>query len=166
MAFIVENSNIISFAEYTDVLNTDVRLFDSNESLTDDTVEASLIRSTARILDNIRNTDWWQGLYGQHTGSVSHIDIPNPDPDRIKSRTSDFTDLCVYWALSDYILPSIADFGDVDSNERQKMGYYRNRADELFLELINAGDWYDFDNDGSVQTDEKRQGNLTLKRIR
>lgn len=166
MAFIVENNITISFAEFTDVFKTDVRLFDSNESLTDDTVEASLIRCTSRILDNIRNTDWWQGLYSQHTGSVNRIDIPNPDPDRIKSRLNDFTDLCVYWALSDYILPSIADFGDVDSNERQKMGYYKNRADELFLELVNAGDWYDFDNDGSVQTDEKRQGNLTLKRVR
>jgi hypothetical protein len=32
--------------------------------------------------------------------------------------------------------------------------------------LVNAGDWYDFDNDGTVQTDEKRRGNLRLKRIR
>lgn len=166
MAFIVENDQTISFAEYSDVLAADVRLFDSNESLTDDTVEASLIRCTSRILDNIRNTDWWQSLYSQNTGSVNRINIPSPDADRIKTRLDDFTDLCVYWALSDYILPSIADFGDVDSNERQKMGYYKNRADALFLELVNAGDWYDFDDDGTVQTEEKRRGNLTLKRVR
>lgn len=166
MAFIVESSNTISFAEFSDVSSTDVRLFDSNESLTDDSVEDALIRCTSRILDNIRNTEWWQGLYGSHTDSVNRIDIPKPDPDRIIDRKEDFTDLCVYWALSDYILPSIADFGEADSNERQKMGYYRNRADRLFLELVNSGDWYDFDNDGTVQTDEKRRGNAALKRIR
>lgn len=166
MSFIVEDSTTISFAEYSDVHATDRRLFDSNESLTDDSVEEALIRCTSRILDNIRNTEWWQNLYGQHNGSVNRLDIPKPNPDRIVDRRADFTDLCVYWALSDYILPSIADFGEADSNERQKMGYYKNRADALFLELVNAGDWYDFDDDGSVQTDEKRRGNLRLKRIR
>lgn len=166
MAFIVENSETISFAEFSDVQSTDTRLFDSNESLTDDSVEDSLIRCTSRILDTIRNTDWWQSLYGKHNGSVNRLDIPSPDPDKIIARKDDFTDLCVYWALSDYILPSIADFGDAESNERQKMGYYRNRADSLLMELVNAGDWYDFDADGTVQTDEKRQGNLRLKRIR
>jgi hypothetical protein len=166
MAFIVEDSVTISFADYSDVVKCDQRLFDSNESLTDDNVEEHLIRSTQRILTSIKNTDWWQGLYGTHNGSVNRLDIPTPDPDRIAARENDFTDLCVYWALSDFILPSIADFGDADNNERQKMGYYKNRADRLFEELVNAGDWYDFDNDGTVQTDEKRRGNLRLKRIR
>lgn len=166
MAFIVEDSNTISFAEYSDVAATDPRLFDSHDSLTDDTVETALIRATARILDNIKNTEWWQNLYVTHTGSVSRKDIPKPDPDKIADRTADFTDLCVYWALSDYILPGIADFGDDDSNERQKMGYYRNRADRLFQELINSGDWYDFDGDATIQTDEKEFGNYRLRRIR
>ena len=167
MAFIVESSNTISFAEFSDVTAKDVRLFDSNESLTDDSVEDALIRCTSRILDNIRTTEWWQNLYTQHTtGSVNRIDIPRPDADKIIDRQDDFTDLCVYWALADYILPSIADFGDAESNERQKMGYYRNRADRLFQELVNSGDWYDLDNDGIVQTDEKRRGNLHLKRVR
>lgn len=166
MAFIVEDSNTISFAEYSDVFAADPRLFDSHESLTDDTVETACIRATTRILDNVKHTDWWQSLYTKHTGSVNRKDIPNPDPDNIQARQADFTDLCVYWALSDYILPGIADFGDDDSNERQKMGYYRNRADRLFQELINAGDWYDFDGDATIQTDEKEFGNFRLRRVR
>ena len=166
MGFIVESSNTISFAEFSDVQSIDRRLFDSNESLTDDVVEDLLIRCTTRILDNIRNSEWWQNLYVQHSGSVNRLDIPRPDADRIIERKDDFTDLCVYWALADYILPSIADFGEAESNERQKMGYYRNRADVLFQELVNAGDWYDFDNDSTVQTDEKRRGNLRLVRVR
>lgn len=167
MAFIVESSSVVSFAEYQDVLDQDARLFESNESLTDDIVEDALIRSTQRILTRIKNTDWWQNLYVKHNaGSVNRLDIPNPDPNKIQARQDDFTDLCVYSSLAERILPSIADFGDEDNAERRKMGYYENRATELFMEIIRAGDWYDFDADGTIQTDEKREGNLKLQRIR
>ena len=166
MAFIVENSNTISFAEFTDVTSRDQRLFDNNESLTLDFVEDALERTTSRLLENIKTTDWWQRSYGVHNGSVNRLDIPAPDADKIKDRQDDFTDLCVYRALADYILPAVADFGDPDSAERAKMGYYEQRATQLFLELVNAGDWYDFDNDGTVQTDEKSRAYMTLKRVR
>ncbi|MDB4337163.1 hypothetical protein N9991_00275 [bacterium] len=166
MAFIVENSNTISFAEFTDVTARDQRLFDNNESLTLDFVEDALERTTSRLLENIKTTEWWQRSYGTHNGSVNRLDIPPPDADRIKSRQTDFTDLCVYRALADYILPAVADFGDPENAERQKMGYYENRATQLYLELVNSGDWYDFDDDGTVQTDEKSRGYMSLKRVR
>lgn len=166
MAFIVEDSNTISFAEYSDVTDRDQRLFEKNESLTIDFVENSLIRATNRILENIKVTDWWQRMYLRENNSVARIDIPVPDADKILSRHEDFTDLCVYRALADYILPSVADFGDPESSERQKMGYYENRATQLFLELVRSGDWYDFDGDDTVQTDEKSVGHISLKRIR
>lgn len=166
MAFIVESSNVISFAEYQDVLDQDSRLFESNESLTDDSVEDALIRSTQVILNRIKTTDWWQGLYSVHNSGVNRLDIPTPNPNRIIARQDDFTDLCVFTALAERVLPSIADFGDEDSAERRKMGYYENRATELFMELIRSGDWYDFDGDSTVQTDEKRMGNIRLMRIR
>jgi hypothetical protein len=166
MAFIVENSNTVSFAEFTDVTARDQRLFDNNESLTLDFVEDALIRTTDRLLENIKSTEWWQRMYTSRTGSVNRLDIPTPDADRIISRQADFTDLCVYRALADYILPAVADFGDPANAEREKMGYYENRATKLFLELVNSGDWYDFDNDGTVQTVEKSRGRETLKRIR
>ena len=166
MAFIVEDSNTVSFAEFTDVTARDQRLFDNNESLTLDFVEDALERTTSRLLENIKTTEWWQRSYGVHNGSVNRLDIPAPDADRIKTRHSDFTDLCVYRALADYILPAVADFGDPENAERQKMGYYKNRATSLYLELVNSGDWYDFDNDGTVQTDEKSRGHIALKRVR
>jgi hypothetical protein len=72
----------------------------------------------------------------------------------------------VYVALSEFILPSIADFGNEDNAERQKMGYYKQKADELFGELVTAGDWYDFDDDGTIQSDEKSPGQYNLKRVR
>jgi hypothetical protein len=169
MAFIIENSITISFAEYDDVLAQDTRLFDSNEGLTDDVVETALIRATDRILNRVRASGWWRDYYVKRDSSTSFTtvaDIPAVDPDRILSRKDDFTELCVATALSDYILPQVADFGDDADSERNKMGYYQTRAEALFGELIIAGDWYDFDDDGTIQSDEKDPGFFNLRRRR
>lgn len=169
MAFITENNTVVSFAEYTDVLDKDQRLFDSNEGLTDEVVENALERATQRILSKISSSDWWKSYYVKRdpdTEYKTRADIPSVDVDKIKSRQADFTELCVYTALSDYILPQVADFGDEQDSERNKMGYYANRAEALFGELINAGDWYDFDDDGTIQSAEKSPGHYNLKRVR
>ena len=166
MAFIVESGSVIAFAEFADLVKRDQRLLDNNESLTDDFCEDTLIRSTTRILERIRGTDWWRTLYRKKFSNVNPKDIPAPNPNLIVGRIEDFTDLCVYTALAEYILPAVADFGNADSSERQKMGYYENRALSLFGELITFGDWYDWDDDGTVETDEKEFGQFALKRIR
>lgn len=169
MAFIIENNTVVSFAEFTDVLAKDQRLFEANEGLADDIVENQLIRATERILSKIRATQWWTDYYVKRdTATVFNTvaDIPAVNPNRIKARQNDFTDLCIYLALADYILPQIADFGNEDSAERQKMAYYTQRSDTLFGELITAGDWYDFDNSGAISSSEKSPGQFNLKRVR
>jgi hypothetical protein len=170
MAFIVEDNNIISFAEFQDVQDRDQRLFDNNESLTDDVVENLLIRATERILSKIRSTQWWGSYFlindNGATTIVTRADIPSPDANKIIGRSSDFTDLCVFSALADYILPFVADFGTEINAEREKMGYYKNKSDELFMELISAGDWYDFDDSGAISASEKLPGQINLKRVR
>lgn len=168
MAFVVENNTVISFAEFQDVLQKDQRLFEANEGLTDDTVDALLIRSTERILTKMRSSDWWQSYYVQRSGSTisSVADIPALDPNLIRDRQNDFTDLCIYTALAEYILPLVADFGNEDSAERKKMGYYTQKADSLFGELVTAGDWYDFDDDDTISSNEKQPGKYNLKRVR
>jgi hypothetical protein len=169
MAFITENSTVISFAEYDDVVARDQRLFDSNESLTDDVVETSLIRATERILSKIRSSAWWIDYYVRRTSNQTYqtkADIPALDTDLIIARQNDFTDLCVYTALSEFILPLVADFGNEENAERQKMGYYTTKAESLLNELLSAGDWYDFDNDGTIESSEKSPGSINLKRVR
>lgn len=169
MAFVTENDTVISFAEFQDVVDKDQRLFEANEGLSDDIVDAQLIRATERILTKIRSSGWWKSYYINRDSTTVYrtiADVPAVDPDKIIARQNDFTDLCVYMALNEFILPSIADFGRDDNAERQKMGYYTNKADRLFGELISAGDWYDFDNDGTVQSDEKQPGGYNLKRVR
>jgi hypothetical protein len=167
MAFISSGQTVLSFAEYQDVVDRDQRIFEANEGLTIDVVEDQLIRTTERILTEFRASDWWRDYYiSNASGSVSRVDIPALDATKIVDRKSDFTDLCVYKALSEYILPNIADFGNEDSAERQKMEYYTSRASRLFTELVIAGDWYDFDDDGTVQSTEKLRGVSNLRRVR
>jgi hypothetical protein len=169
MAFITESGTVTSFAEFQDVVNKDQRLFEANEGLSDDIVDQQLIRATERILSKIRSSPWWRSYYVTRDSATVYntaADIPAVNPDRIKARLNDFTDLCVYVALGELILPSIADFGNEDNAERQKMGYYTNKAETLFGELITNGDWYDFDNSGTISSAEKSPGQYNLKRVR
>lgn len=169
MAFLTSGSTVLSFAEYQDVLDRDERLFDANEGLTEDVVETLLVRSTERILSLLRATDWWVDYYVTRSSSTTYrtqADVPALDAARIESRQNDFTDLCVYYSLYEYILPKIADFGTEDNSERNKIGYYQQKFDKLFGELIAAGDWYDFDNSGVIASSEKSPGVYNLKRIR
>jgi len=102
MAFVTENNIVISFAEYSDVLLQDQRLFEVNEGLSDDVVEPFLVRATERILTKLRTSAWWRSY----------------------------------------------------------------RAESLFMELVEAGDWYDFDNSGTVTSSERTPGLINLKRVR
>lgn len=167
MAFIIEDTQVVSFADYSDVAARDQRLFDSNEGLTDDVVEDALIKATDRLLNKISASGWWKDYYRKRDSSITSVaDIPSVDANNVIARQGDFTELCVCIGLADYILPQVADFGDETDNERAKMGYYQNRADSLFEELIRAGDWYDFNEDSTVQSIEKDPGFISLRRVR
>lgn len=169
MPFVEEAGEITSFAEFQDVVNKDQRLFEANEGLSDDIIETQLIRATERILTKLRSSSWWRAYFVNRNTTVTintAADVPALDASRIIARQNDFTDLCVYVALSEFILPSIADFGNEDNAERQKMGYYKQKADELYGELVTAGDWYDFDDDGTITSAEKSPGQYNLKRVR
>ena len=156
MAFVYVDDMIESFAEFQDVLDHDQRLFDSNEGLSDTVVYPLLVRSTERILTKIQSTQWYKD------------NAPNTtiDPTYILTRHNDFTDLCVYTAMSQYILPLIADFGTPDNAEIEKMKFYENKMNQLFGELIEDGDWYDWDNDGQINPSEVKPGRTLPRRIR
>lgn len=168
MAFIKSGTTVTSFAEYQDVIDQDQRLFLSNEGLTDDIVEQHLTRATERILSKLRTTAWWQDYYVKRSPAniMTVADIPALNPSKIKDRYNDFTELCVSMALADYILPNVADFANEDSAERKKMGYYKSRAENLFEELVSAGDWYDFDGSGAISQTERQPGVYNIKRVR
>lgn len=175
MAFILSLGSVIAFAEYTDVTACDQRLFEANEAISDaNMVEDLTEKATKRILQLIRNSDWWRRYYlieatdnqRRATETRSFADVPLPDANRIRARTSDFTDLCVYLTLYEYLLPKVADFSREDNAEVRKIGFYQTKFDNLFRELINDGSWYDWDNDGVVEQLEKLPTRSNLVRQR
>lgn len=174
MAFITSGGNVIAFAEYTDVTDTDQRVFEANEGLTESIVEDMTERATTRILYLIRNTTWWATYYLQQSGggvdssiyTSGGILVPLPNPNLIKGRQQDFTDLCVFYTLAQYLYPKIADFSNEDNAEKRKIGFYETKFSKLFQELIDSGDWYDFNNTGTVTAAEKMPTRTNLQRIR
>lgn len=168
MAFIKILGNTVSFADHDDMLAADQRLFETNEGLTDTIIEDLLTKATGRILTRLRASEWWVSYYINRSSSTltSLADVPALNPNKVVGRQSDFTDLCIATAMSEYILPKIADFGSQDNAEMNKMAYYAARADKLFGELITAGDWYDFDGNTTVESNEKKPGIYNLKRVR
>jgi hypothetical protein len=170
MAFIETTTNFVSFAQYTDMTETDSRLFVANEALTEDVVTDLLVRSSAKILSNIRSTDWWRSYFVIQDKGATTIrtvaDIPSPSGLKIQARRDDFTDLCCFYTMYYYILPKVADFGSDDNDEKQKLGYYEQKYIQLFNELITAGDWYDFDGTGTILSSEMTPGVVQMKRIR
>jgi hypothetical protein len=168
MSFIISGNTFRSFAEYQDVLDRDQRLFESNEGLTEEVVEDMLIRASERLLVRIGATDWWRDYQFKRDASLRRDIrlVPAVNALKIVTRRADFTDLCVYLALAEYILPKVADFANQDSAEVQKIKYYQDRSDKLFNELIEAGDWYDFAGDGTVNTSDIAPSRLNLVRVR
>jgi hypothetical protein len=176
MAFINPGqSGVIAFAEYTDVTSTDQRLFEANEGIADQTMIEDLTeKATSRILQLIRNTSWWKRYYlieandAQRlaTNTRSTPDVPLPDPNLILGRQADFTDLCVYFTLYEYLLPKVADFSSQDNAEVVKIGVYRTKFDVLFRELLDDGTWYDFNGSGTITELEKLPTRTNLVRVR
>lgn len=167
MAFIQNSTTFFSFAAYEDFAAADLRLLAENESLTQESIEDALQKSTTRILEKIRASDWWRSYFIKRTPGLTKVEaITAPNPKLILSRQQVFTDLCVATAMHEIVLPSIADFSNESNAEVQKMGYYKDRAVDLLNELCESGDWYDFNADGNIQLDEKSSGFYVTKRIR
>lgn len=168
MPFIRSNNTLRSFAEYQDVVDRDQRLFEINEGLSELEIEDHLIRASNRLLARIRVSNWWRTYqFTRNPGLNNDIRlVPPVDGAKIIARQSDFTDLCVYLALEEYILPKFADFSKEDSADIIKIKYYVDKTEKLFDELIEAGDWYDFDADGTVEKTEKQPVKINLVRIR
>jgi len=169
MAFIRNAQQVFAFADYQDVIDQDARLFRENEGLSQEVVEQALVRATEKLVNRFSASAWWKNYYIRRDTTTffrTSADIPALDPLRIVSRQQTFTDLCVYTALAIYILPGVADFSNQDNAERQKIDFYTQQADIIFKELIEASDWYDFNSDGQVTSEEREPGIFNPKRVR
>ena len=176
MAFLTVDGSVVSYAEYTDVLQKDQRILESNEIIvpeesgfTDvtDFIEDMLEKATDRINTKIKASSWWFGYQGFNGQSVSNPALlPDFNPNRIITRKQDFTDMCVYYTFKEFLLPLIADFGNEESNEVAKIKYYDVKFNDIFNELLALADWYDFDGDGTVEDSEKAWTYAPVRRSR
>jgi hypothetical protein len=168
MAFNYNDTTFVSFATTAELQDRDQRLFEANEGLTTLIVDDLLAKASQRILTHIRNTDWWKEYQFTRNSSLGYDLrlLPSVNPDNIKAREQEFKDLNIYFAMAEYLLPRVADFGNETSAEMVKIKFYKDQFALLFDELMQSGDWYDFDADGSVETTEKQPSKLKLVRIR
>jgi len=149
--------NFISFANYSELTSRDQRLFEANEGLTSAVCEPLLTQASDRILVKIKQTEWWREYQFDLDSSLERDPrlLPDVNVYRIKGSEQDFKDLNIYFALAEYILPRVADFGNPESAEVAKINFYRDQFNTLFKEVIENGSWYDYDNDGTIEKDEK-----------
>jgi len=169
MAFVQTTTSVIALATYDDFVDRDNRILVENEALTQAVVEDLLVRSTERILTQLRASTWWYELQTTKNQSLtinSRADLPAVDAMSILSRKNDFTDLCVYHCMYEYALPRVADFGNENDAERQKIGYYQQKYNALFEELISDGSWYDFDGDDVLESTEFKPATVSPRRYR
>lgn len=169
MAFNYTDDTFVSFAVYADVVQRDARLFESNESINNSTtVNELMAKASQRILTKLRNTDWWKEYqFSRDTGLKRDMRLlPSVNPDNILAREQEFKDLNIYFAMIEYILPLCADFGNETSAEVVKIAYYRDQFENLFKEIVEAGDWYDFDADNTIETSEKAPSLVNRVRVR
>ena len=165
MAFVISGGNVISYAEANDLRDKDQRLFEANEftlaNLPDapptlnDYIEDLNIKATARINQKIRASSQWRDYLGYVGADYDINNIPAFNPNLILARKSDFTDMCAYYTLKEYLIPRIADFGNPESAEVMKIQYYESKFNDLFTELLGMMDWYDYDASGALGDNDK-----------
>jgi hypothetical protein len=168
MTFRIISGVFKSFASASDVTGRDPRFFEANEGVTTADIESALEQSSQRILTQIRNTDWWANYqFSRNTALNRDVRLlPVVDPLYILAREQEFKDLNVQFALLEYLYPSRADFGDETSAEVKKIAFYLDLYNKLFIEVIQAGDFYDFSKSGTITTDEKAPGWTNRVRVR
>ena len=165
MAFIIAGGNVVSYADASDIRDKDQRLFEANEfTLTNlpdapptvnDYIEDLATKATARINQKIRASSQWRQYLGYVGADYDINNIPAFNPNLILARKPDFTDMCAYYTLKEYLLPRVADFGNAESAEVQKIEYYTSKFNDLFTELLAMLDWYDYDASGALNDDDR-----------
>lgn len=168
MAFYFSYQTFVSFATYDDLVQRDQRILEANEALTQAEIDEYLKQASQRILTQIRNTDWWKEYVFERNTSLNRDPrlLPSVTPSYIRAREQEFKDLNIYFALAEYIYPSVADFGNPDSAEIAKINFFRDQYTRLFKDLVEAGDWYDFDGDTAIETAEKEPNKQNRVRVR
>jgi hypothetical protein len=164
--FVYSGATFLRFATFAELQARDSRVFEANEDLTQAEIENFLNMASQRILTQIRNSSWWREYQRKLADIIDPNLLPVVDPDYILARTQEFKDLNIYLALNEYTYPTIADFGNPDSAEIAKIKFYKDSYNVLFDEVLEAGDWYDFSENATIETADKMAAFVNRVRVR
>lgn len=105
------------------------------------------------ILRKLRN-EWWgrAKTYNQFNGNSRYAEL---DADKLTE--SQFTRCAVYRVLSEYALPQLTKWNAVGDEDKFQvmMNHYHKKFEQEFADILMDGVEYDFDDDGTVQDDER-----------
>ena len=158
-------NNVLAFAEAEDIFNLDQRLFEANEisfaeSGTGATTLAEYLdilcqRATDRITTRMQASPEW----ASYTSSKNLVDsnslLPPVNKNLILGNLQDWTDICASYVFKEYLLPKVADFGNPESSEVNKINFYETKSNELFSEKLAVINWYDADADASITSSDE-----------
>lgn len=165
MAFIQNGGVVLSYCDASDIRSADQRTFDANELVldglpldpenVDQYLEDLAVKATARINQRIRASQQWRRYLGFVGEAINPNNVPEFEAGKILARQQDFSEMCAYYTLKEYLLPKVADFGNPESAEVQKIKYFESKFNDLFTELLGMMDWYDFDGSGAIDEGER-----------
>ena len=110
-------------------------------------------RAREDIIRKLRSQWWNKAKSSPHfEGSSLYAEL-----DDTKLNEAQFTRCAVYLVLAEYVLPQLTKWnanGDEDKFQVM-MKHYKTKFNEEFAQILLDGVDYDFDNDGTVQDNER-----------
>jgi len=160
MAFQRDGSNnVLAFAEAEDIRNLDQRLFEANEisfansgtaaTTIDEYLDILCQRATDRIVTKMQASPEWSAYASSKSISSTSI-LPAVNKNLIIGNLQDWVDLTSSYVMKEMLLPKVADFGNPESSEVNKINFYETKFNELFNEKLSVIVWYDVNADASI----------------
>lgn len=101
------------------------------------------------------NIRWWPTTrYGRL--DISVLQGSTTKLEQGKLNASQFERAAVYHVLAHYIYPKLSTFDPAGDVFREKMSYYKNKFEEEFSLILQAGVEYDLDSSGTFTDSEKK----------
>ena len=159
------SSNVLAFAEAEDIFNLDQRLFESNEisfakSGTAATTQSEYFdilcqRATDRIVTRMQASPQWANYTSAQSLNTAASILPPVNKNLILGNLQDWTDMCSSYVMKEMLLPKVADFGNPESSEVNKINFYETKFNELFNEKLSVIVWYDANADASITSSDE-----------
>jgi hypothetical protein len=136
---------------------TDSDLKDYEPQITEFGIQefSDLHQRTYDDIIRLLNIRWWPTTrYGRLDISVLQGSATKLEEGKLNA--TQFERAAVYHVLAHYIYPKLSTFDPAGDVFREKMSYYKNKFEEEFSLILQAGVEYDLDSSGTFTDSEKK----------